>query len=100
MSAMTYFELPIILLNIIIILLAYLWFYPKTVGSDLNKIALYDFFVSGLAVLVVGMKYWGTGQDFYLFGWEMNWFWFTLLSFTLIEIPVLLWYLRKVRAGQ
>ncbi|MBU2893487.1 hypothetical protein KO495_09175 [Colwellia sp. D2M02] len=89
------FELPIIVLNLVIILLAYLWFYPTSVGNNINKIAWYDCFVSGLALLVVGFKYWGSGQVFSLLGWEMNWFWFTLLSFTLIEIPILLWYFRQ-----
>ena len=89
------FELPIIVLNTVIILLAYLVFYPKVVGTDINKIAFYDFFVSAFALLVVGLKYWGSGQVFYLFAWPLNWFWFTLLSFTIIELPILVWYFRR-----
>ena len=91
------FELPIILLNTVIILLAYLVFYPKVAGKDINKVAGYDFIVSGFAIAVVGFKYWETGQVFYLFSWQLDWFWFTLLSFTLIEIPVLLWYFRHTK---
>ncbi len=89
------FELPIILLNTVIILLAYLVFYPKAAGTDLNKIAAYDFIVSGFAIAVVGFKYWESGQVFYLFAWPLNWFWFTLLSFTIIELPILVWYFRR-----
>ena len=91
---MTVFELPILLLNMMIIVLAYLVFYPKAVMSDINKIAYYDFFMSGLALFIVGLKYWGTGQRFTLVFWDVNWFWFTLVTYTLIEIPVLLWIFR------
>jgi hypothetical protein len=90
------FELPIILLNVVIIILAYLVFYPKQAMTDINKIAYYDLFMSGLALFIVGLKYWGVDQAFSLFVIEVNWFWFTLITYTLIEIPVLLWNFRKV----
>jgi hypothetical protein len=90
------FELPIILLNMIIIVLAYLVFYPRSTITDINKVAYYDLLVSGLALFIVGLKYWGTGQEFSLIFGNVNWFWFTLITYTLIETPVLLWNFRKV----
>ena len=63
--------------------------------TDINKVAYYDLLVSGLALFIVGLKYWGTEQQFSLVFWDINWFWFTLITYTLIEIPVLLWTFRE-----
>lgn len=78
-----------------IILLAYSSVYPKLAGLDVNKVAWLDIGTSGLALMIVGYKYWNTGQVFTLLIMEVNWFWFTLISYTLIEIPIALWYFRE-----
>jgi len=97
---MNHYELTIISLNTIILLVAYLSVYPKVAGFDLNKVAFFDIFASGLALLIVGLKYWGTGQDFTLafmqLSTQVNWFWFTLISYSLLEIPIALWYFRAL----
>jgi hypothetical protein len=91
-------ELSIVLLNAVIIVIAYLWVYPKLAGKDINKVALYDCVTSGLALTIVASKYWGTGEAFEFLSLELNWFWFTLLSYSAIEIPVALWYFRELLA--
>ena len=92
------FELAIMALNIVILLVAYLSVYPKIAGVDINKIAFFDIFSSGLALLIVGLKYWDTGQVFTLalmqLSVEVNWFWFTFITYALLEIPIALWYFR------
>ena len=90
-------EWAIVALNAIIILVAYLSVYPKLAGSDFNKIAGYDLLASGLALFIVGYKYWGSGHDFTLLFTEVNWFWFTFITYAIIEVPVMLWYFRKHR---
>ena len=59
-------ELSIILLNLVIILVAYLSVYPKLAGSSFNKISFYDLFTSGFAFFVVGSQYWGSERLFNL----------------------------------
>jgi len=88
-------ELSIILLNLIIILVAYLSIYPKVAGSSFNKISFYDLFTSGFAFLVVGLNYWGSGHEFSLLITNTNWFWFTLVTYGAIEIPIAVWYFKK-----
>ena len=88
-------EYTVIVLNAIIILVAYLSVYPKLAGNSFNKISFYDLFASGLALTIVGSKYWGSGQQFSLLVAEVNWFWFTLITYAVIEIPVMLWYFKK-----
>lgn len=88
-------ELAIILLNVIVVLFAYGSIYPKIAGNSFNKITFYDLFVSGFVLAVVGAKFWGTGQEFNLLITDVNWFWFTLVTFGAIEIPVFLAYCKK-----
>ena len=89
-------ELSIVLLNIVIIVIAYLWVYPKLAGKNFNKVGLYDCFSSGLALVIVGSKYWGADVPFTLLSMQLNWFWFTLLSYSVIEIPMAFWYFRDM----
>ena len=88
-------ELSIILLNVVIALLAYLSVYPTLAKNDFNKIALYDFGTSSIALTIVGYHYWGSDYQFNLLVTEVNWFWFTLATYTAIEIPVMFWYFKK-----
>ncbi|GAB57640.1 hypothetical protein [Rheinheimera nanhaiensis] len=88
-------ELSVIVLNAVIVLVAYLSVYPKLAGNSFNKISFYDLFASGLALAIVGSKYWGSGQQFSLVVADVNWFWFTLITYAIIEIPVMLWYFKK-----
>lgn len=88
-------ELSILTLNIIVILVAYLSIYPKLAGNSFNKISFFDFFTSGFALFVVGFNYWGTGHEFSLFVFTVNWFWFTLVTYCLIEVPIMVWYFKK-----
>jgi len=88
-------ELSILLLNLIIILVAYLSIYPKVAGNSFNKISFYDCFASGFALLVVGLHYWGSGHEFNLLISSANWFWFTFLTYGAIEIPIMIWYFKK-----
>ena len=87
-------EFTIILLNAVIIIIAYVSVYPKLAGKNLNRVALFDCLASGLALVIVANKYWGTDASFDFLIAELNWFWFTLLSYSIIEIPVALWYFR------
>ncbi|WP_026301539.1 hypothetical protein [Colwellia piezophila] len=88
-------EMSILLLNTVIIVLVYTWLYPKVADKNLNKIALFDCLASGLAVMIVASKYWGSDIHFEFFMFTLNWFWFTFLSYSIIEIPIALWYFRS-----
>nr|WP_315481979.1 hypothetical protein [uncultured Undibacterium sp.] len=95
-------ELSIILLNIAIILVAYLSVYPTLAGNNFNKIAFYDIFTSAITLAIVGYHYWGSDYQFNLLVTEVNWFWYTLAVYTAVEIPIMLWYFKKhrVRVGK
>ena len=88
-------ELSIIILNFIIVLVAYLSVYPKLAGKNFSKISFYDIFASGLALAIVGFQFWSTGYEFSLLITKVNWFWYTLATYAAIEIPIMLWYFKK-----
>ena len=88
-------ELAVILINLVIVLVAYLWIYPRFAGSNGAKISQNDIVASAVSLLVVGSVYWGSGQEFNALVMTLNWLWFTVLSFIVIEIPVAVWYYRK-----
>jgi hypothetical protein len=92
---MTSPEFLVIFLNTSIILVAYLSVYPKLAGNNFKKISYYDFFMSGLALCVVGFKFWESGYEFSLLIFNVNWFWYTLATYAAIEIPIMLWYFKK-----
>ncbi len=88
-------ETTILILNAVILGLAYLVIYPKSVGSDLNKLLINDVIASLIAITVAGSVYWGSGYQFNLIVTTLDWFWFTFLTYAVLEIPLMLWYLKK-----
>lgn len=89
-------EASIWLLNAVIIFLAYTAIYPKVAGKDLHKIAMLDCISTIIALIIVATKYWSTGVALTLLAFELNWFWFTLITYSVIEIPIALWYFKNL----
>lgn len=88
-------EFAVILLNATLAVLAYFWFYPRVAGANLQKVALFDLLTTAIALLIVGVKFWGAVYQFELLGFRLNWFWFTLLTYLILEIPLSIWYLKR-----
>ena len=88
-------ELAIVILNVIIVFVAYFSVYPKLAGNNVNKIAMYDLIASGLALFIVGIKFWGSDYQFSLIITDVNWFWFTLITYSVIEFPFIFGVLKK-----
>jgi hypothetical protein len=88
-------ELIIILLNAVVVPVAYLLIYPKAAGSDVNKIAINDVIASAISIVVAGSMFWGSNQEFNAIFTSVNWFWFTILTYAAIEIPFMIWYCNK-----
>ena len=88
-------EVIIILVNLAIVLSAYCYIYPKFAGKNLNKVSVYDLVLSLLSVLIAGTLFWGQGIEFNAIVFELNWFWFSILTYLLLELPLLFWYYKK-----
>ncbi|GIU20235.1 MULTISPECIES: hypothetical protein [unclassified Shewanella] len=88
-------ELSIIGLVLAVVVLGYFSIYPKLAGNDFNKISLCDIASSSFVMILVGLKYWGSGYDFSLLFFSANWFWFTFIVYAVIEVPIAVWYFKK-----
>ncbi len=88
-------ELLILALNTAVVLVAYLIIYPRFCGTDIIAIAKNDLIATVIVLVIAGSVFWGSGQEFSLIFFSVNWFWFTLLTYAAIEIPFMLWYCKK-----
>ncbi len=88
-------EWSLIVINILLASFAYLWLYPRIVQNDIDKILKYDLFVSLVSILIAALLFYKSGYIFHIFGMETSWFWFSLVSYFIIETPFVLWYFKK-----
>lgn len=87
----------IVLLNAITLTFCYFWMFPRVVGKDLQKLALNDVMASVVVISVAASLYMGRELTFSIMGIDLNWFWFTLISYFAMEVPFTLWYMMKYR---
>jgi len=88
-------EATIIVINAMLTLVAYFVVYPKLVGDDVNKLLGYDMVVTALALGIAGYLFWNSGIRFSIFVADVNWFWFALITYALLETPLLLGYMKQ-----
>jgi len=88
-------EQTVLLLNAIVIFIAYAFIYPRVAGNNFNKITGHDVVASSIVLITSGSLYWNSAIEFNLLITNVNWFWFTLITFGVIEIPVLVWYIKR-----
>lgn len=88
-------EAAILLINATVLLICYLVVLPRWAGGNLNRIALHDFMATLVALVLAGSLYLGTGTTFDLGPLSLNWFWFALLTYFAMELPLMFWYLNK-----
>ncbi|WP_163931114.1 hypothetical protein [Paraferrimonas sp. SM1919] len=90
-------ESLVLLVNVIILCIAYFYVYPKFVKDNLKALTMNDIVSNIVALVVIGSLYGGTEQTFSLLLFEVDWFWFTLITFFLMEAPFALAYLKKYK---
>jgi len=88
-------ELSIISPALVVIVGCYLYIYPKIAGNNIDKLALCDLACFTFVLVLVGLKYWGSGYEFSLLLFSTNWFWFSFIVYGAIEIPFFIWYCKK-----
>jgi hypothetical protein len=88
-------ELQILILNAVILCVAYLGIYPSLQTKTLNKIMIIDVVLTVLAVVVAGAWFSGTDVVFWLVLFETNWLVFSLVTLFAMEVPAFLWFARK-----
>lgn len=90
-------EAQILLINLVLVILTYQFIYPRFAGRDLNKLFVNDLAAMLIALLVAGSMFSGSRVTFSFLITETNWFWFSLLSYMIIETPFAFRYLKKYK---
>ena len=88
-------ESLVLMINLTIAIIAYFIVHPRTAGADLNKLSMSDLGASVASLVVCGSLFWDSGVEFSVLVTTLNWFWFALLSYFVIELPFALWYLKR-----
>jgi hypothetical protein len=55
----------------------------------------YDALASLASVVIAGFLFYDSGVGFNLLFDEVNWFWFSLITYMFMEIPFVFWYFKK-----
>jgi len=88
-------QIVVVLSDTLLVLFAYLWLYPRSVQDDIVKLLKYDLLVSVMAILIAGVLFEGKDIVFWFFGWELNWFWYSLIWYLIIETPFAIIYFNR-----
>ena len=79
---------------------SYFWIYPKYAGNDVKKMAWLDFALGLIPLGTSAILFWESDPAFRLFFFDTNWFFFTLIAMTLLELPLFFWYLKARGLGK
>ena len=88
-------ELKLLILNAVILLIAYLGIYPSMRQITLPRMMAVDLVLCALALGVAGALFWGSGTRFSLLLITTNWAVFSFLTLLVMEIPLFIWFCRK-----
>lgn len=72
--------------------IGYFLVYPR--AKKVSTLRWLDFFFSTLALATAAAIFWVSDPKFWLFGYEANWFVFTLIAYVVIETPAWYWYMK------
>ena len=87
-------ELLVVFYLMATIAVAYFWFYPKFVGENVKLMMWLDVVVTSIPLGISALLFWQSDPVFRLFFFDLNWFFFTLITMFLIELPIFLLYLK------
>ena len=89
-------ELIIIVINSIILSFMFFIILPKFASNNIKVIALNDGLATTTALLIAASLFMGKGITFNVIITQLNWFWFSLLSYFLLEAPFMWRYLKRI----
>lgn len=88
-------EAQILILNGVILGVAYFGIYPSLREKTLNRIMAIDLVLSVIAVGVAGALFWGTSTTFTLVFFKANWAVFCVVTLMAMETPLFLNFAKR-----
>lgn len=92
-------ELQVLAINAACLAVAYLGIFPGLRPLTMGRLALADLGVGLVALGTVAALFWDSGVDFRLLVFDTNWFWFAVVTYVAMELPLSLWFLRRHGIG-
>lgn len=92
-------EITIIAINLVALAIAYLYLYPEFAGNSVNRMAVLDTAVGASVLVLVAPFNWGSPSNYSFFTFELSWWFFTIASYALLEIPLFFFYLKARGLG-
>lgn len=87
-------ELVVVFVILATLAVAYLWLYPKYAGDNIKRITWMDVFLTPIPLGISALMFWESDPVFRFIFFDTNWFFFTLLTMVVIELPILQLYLQ------
>ena len=87
-------ELIVIAVVLATLSLAYLWVYPTYAGRNVTLMSYMDIGATFIPAGVAALLFWQSDPVFNFFGLELNWFFYSILAYVVIEIPVFILYVK------
>ena len=85
-------EVVVLLINAAGLALAYGVIYPRLLPITMGKMMAADAIITGVLVGLSVAWFWGTGTEFWLFGWYVGSAIFALVTLLIIEMPLFSWF--------
>lgn len=93
-------ELLVVFVILATLAAAYFWIYPKFAGDDVKKMAWLDFALGFIPLGFSALMFWQSDPTFRLVFFDTNWFFFTIVAITVLELPLFFWYIKARGLGK
>ncbi|MFZ9858075.1 MAG: hypothetical protein ACO3F2_07060 [Roseiflexaceae bacterium] len=87
-------ETTILIINTIVVVIAYTLIYPRYAKSNMGRLAVYDMLLSLVPLSFAWWLYADSGHQFNIIITQTNWFIFTLVTYFVVEMPLSVGYMR------
>ncbi|MEN9954955.1 MAG: hypothetical protein RLZZ41_619 [Actinomycetota bacterium] len=87
-------ELLVVFFVLATIAAAYFWVYPKFAGDNVKLMAWLDIALTAVPVGLSAAFFWQSDQVFRFIFFDTNWFFFTILTMVVLELPMFYFYLK------
>lgn len=87
-------ETTMLVINAVIVVIAYTLIYPRFAGSNMSKLSVYDVLLSLVPLSIAWWLYADSDHEFNLLVMQTNWLVFTLVTYFVVEMPMSIGYMR------
>jgi hypothetical protein len=88
-------EVQLLLINAAGLGFAYGVVYPRLLPITWAKIVVADVILTASLLAAAAYLFWGTGTQFWLFGWYVGAVPFALITLMALELPLFSWFAKK-----